>query len=46
MGAVGEETFEPGFGFRHRVRAGDAERVEAALARLLRQRVLQRDRVI
>ena len=33
MGAVGEETFQPCFGFWHRIGSGDAGRVEAARPR-------------
>jgi hypothetical protein len=40
MGAVGEKPLEPRFGFRHRVRLGDADGVEAAQLYLLDQRGL------
>ena len=34
MRAVGEETLQPRFGFRYRIWLGNADRVEAARARL------------
>jgi hypothetical protein len=38
MGAFGEKALEAIFGFRHRVRLGDADGVEAEFSCLLRQR--------
>jgi hypothetical protein len=40
MGAVGEKTLEPGFGFRHGIRFGDSDSVETAGLRLRDKRGL------
>jgi hypothetical protein len=45
MLAVGEEAREPRLGLRDGVRPGDAESVEAVLARCRRQGGLERRRV-
>jgi hypothetical protein len=45
MRAIGKETFEPCFRFRHRVGLGDAGDIEAAQRRLLAQRSLDRGEI-
>jgi hypothetical protein len=45
MCAIGEETLQPGFGLRRRIRLGDTDRVEAARDGALDQRSLDFNRV-
>jgi hypothetical protein len=46
MRAFGDELREPRLGFRRRIRARDAERIEAAGARLVGERRLDLLRIV